>query len=92
MICDPSNLETDFLLFRDGPVVVTSERSLWTQSTQWLVASRNFEHHRWQLASEPSFYDEVSKTLNWKEQFGYERWNGKLDALNDGASSCQFTD
>ncbi len=90
MICDPNDVKTDFFLFRVGPVIVTSDRSLWEQGTQWLVAERKFEHHPWWLDSEESFYEEVSKTLGWKDQFGYDRWNGNLDALNDGASNCTF--
>lgn len=54
------------------------------------MANRKSAHHPWYLASQEAFFEEVSKTLGWKDQFGHDRWNGNWDALNDGASSCSF--
>lgn len=38
----------------------------------------------------PCFYEQVSTTLNWQEQFGYSPWNGNLNALNDGFRDYPF--
>lgn len=92
MLFDPNDLDTDFFLYREGPIVVTCDRAIWENGIKWLVNARGFKRHHWTLNTEEAFYDEVSETLSWKEQFGYERWNGNLDALNDGASACEFTE
>jgi hypothetical protein len=87
MICDPNNLKTDFHLLLDGPILVMSDHDLWNAGIQWLQRSRGYKVHSWQLKSEVGFYNEVSETLLWKQQFGYSSWGGNLDALNDGATS-----
>ncbi len=37
-----------------------------------------------------AFHDQVSSVLNWRDQFGYDGWNGNLNALNDGFRSYPF--
>lgn len=87
MICDPNNLETDFFLLRDGPILVMSDHDLWRAGIQWLQAKRGYKLHNWELNSEAEFFQEVSKSMLWEEQFGYSPWTGNLNALNDGAES-----
>ena len=36
------------------------------------------------------FRAELSDVLRWEEQFGYDHWNGNLDALNDGFRDYPF--
>lgn len=38
----------------------------------------------------PSFEVQVSHVLRWEDQFGYEPWNGNLDAFNDGMRYFPF--
>ena len=87
MICEPNNLKTDFYLLREGPILVMSDHELWQDGTLWLQRTCGYRHHSWKLKSEEEFYQEVSKTLLWKQQFGYTPWTGNLDALNDGAAN-----
>lgn len=37
-----------------------------------------------------SFEEQFSSLLNWEEQFGYPRWNGNLNAFDDGLTDFPF--
>jgi hypothetical protein len=50
----------------------------------------NYRVLRIKYASLEGFYRDVSDALRWKEQFGYDRWNGNLNALNDGFGAEPF--
>lgn len=89
MICDQNNLEEDYFLLRDGPIVVMSDRELWQAGVNWLRTEKGYPEHSWQLGSKTDFFEEVSKTFAWNQQFGYPNWGGNLDALNDAARSWQ---
>jgi len=38
----------------------------------------------------PGFRAQISRALKWRDQFGYDSWNGNLDALNDGMRHFPF--
>lgn len=92
MICDPEKLQTDFFLLREGPILVMSDQDLFRAGTQWLQKNRGYKAHKWNLNSEAEFYQEVSKTLCWEQQFGYPSWNGNFNALSDGLANWPVSD
>ena len=41
-------------------------------------------------SADHSFEQQVSDILQWEDQFGYEPWSGRLDALNDALRDLPF--
>ena len=74
----------DWALLQNGAV------NLFRRETHLLKAEaalRSVGYQLGQLAYQndmEAFYDQVSSLLNWREQFGHDRWTGNLNALNDG--------
>ncbi len=80
----PDSLDRlDWPLLQNGPVNLFWRKSLFEAAILDLEAL-NYRILRIKYASLEGFYRDVSAVLKWKEQFGYDRWNGSLDALNDG--------
>lgn len=79
----------DWPLLQNGPVNLFWRKSLFEAAILDLEAL-NYRILRIRFANLEDFYRDVSAALKWKEQFGYDRWNGNLDALNDGFSGEPF--
>lgn len=73
----------DWPLLQNGPINLFWRKSVFAATILDLEAL-NYLILRIKFSNLDQFYRDVSDALKWTEQFGYDRWNGNLNALNDG--------
>lgn len=73
----------DWPLLQNGPINLFWRKSIF-EATILDLEALNYRILRIRFSGLDQFYRDVSDALNWTEQFGYDRWNGNLNALNDG--------
>ena len=73
----------DWKLFQHGAITLYFRDEFFSEDADWL-AQHAYEIHKIDCASSETFQQQMSAALSWNQLFGYEYWNGNLDALNDG--------
>lgn len=80
----------------DWPLLQNGAVNLFRNPTYFVEAQTNLKAFGYDIGyvdcrhGIDSFYQQVSEVLNWQEQFGYDRWTGNLDALNDAFGTYPF--
>jgi hypothetical protein len=79
----------DMALLRRGPINLVSNPAVLEEHLRALILL-GYRLVRIRYEDTRSFRTDISRALRWKEQFGYDGWDGNLDALNDGLRGEPF--
>jgi hypothetical protein len=79
----------DWKLFQWGAIVLYFRESYFQEDAGWL-SQNGYVLHMIDCTDGEAFQRQMSTALGWKQLFGYECWNGNLDALNDGLRHLEF--
>jgi hypothetical protein len=82
--------QLDFRLLLDCAVTLYFRREYLDLDVDWLKRN-GYTVHLIDCTVLTEFQRQVSRILQFKENFGYESWTGNLDALNDGYWNLDFT-
>lgn len=89
MFTDADLHRADWHLLKSGPITLFKRKDLFEASISDLK-QLGYLVLRVRFSTMDAFYRDVSACLKWREQFGYDQWNGNLDALNDGFRDQPF--
>lgn len=73
----------DWKLYQWGAISLYYREEYFREDVLWL-AQHGYVIHSIDCTDGETFQKQMSVALDWSQLFGYERWNGNLNALNDG--------
>jgi len=79
----------DFELMRDGAVKLFCQCSILNSHLEWLTA-QGYRVVSIDCRDKEPFFLQMSAAFEFKKNFGYEDWDGNLDALNDAFRHLDF--
>jgi hypothetical protein len=79
---EPLSNDLDFQLLQNGAVTLYYQTAILDQDLVWL-RDNGYQVETIDCRELPEFKRLMSVALKFKAQFGYDEWNGNLDALND---------
>jgi hypothetical protein len=81
--------QLDWTLLQDGAITLYSAMSPLERDLGWL-SDHGYATHRFDCANSTTFQAQISLALKFREHYGYDDWNGNLDALNDAVGDIEF--
>jgi len=89
-LTDADHDRADWPLLQNGAVHLFWSREVLSETRKNLV-ELGYEESEFEFGGKaPGFHAQMSRALKWRDQFGYDFWNGNLDALDDGMGHFPF--